>query len=104
MKRPQLVELLQRVRANHPESRLMIAGSQALYGTVRVAPAVVELSIEADLLLVREAFQSRAGIEDEFSERCSIRAFASSPLYLPASRASVRVFLPTRSQTGSASW
>ena len=55
MKRPQLVELLQRVRANHPESRLVIAGSQALYGTVRVAPAVVELSIEADLLLVREA-------------------------------------------------
>src|SRR5438105_9853067 len=40
----------------------------------------------------------------EFLERCSIRAFASSPLYLPASRASVRVFLPTRSQTGSASW
>ena len=48
MKKQQVVELLQRVRDHHEEVRLIVAGSQALYGTVQTAPAVVELSIEAD--------------------------------------------------------
>ncbi len=74
MKRPQLVELLLRVRAKQPAARLIVVGSQALYGTVREAPAVVELSIEADLLLVREAFQARAEIEEQFGMDSSFQA------------------------------
>src|ERR1041384_1117629 len=66
MKRPQLIELLQRIRQNQAEPRLIVAGSQALYASITDAPAVVEFSIEADLLLVREAFQARAGIEAVF--------------------------------------
>ena len=66
MKRPQLIELLQRIRAIHPAPRFIVAGSQALYGRVASVPAVVEVSMEADLLLVREAFQARADIDQHF--------------------------------------
>ena len=85
MKRPQLVELLQRIRASHSETRLIIAGSQALYGTIRSAPAVVELSIEADLLLIREAFQARSEIEQHFGMNSPFQAevgFYAHPLGL----------------------
>src|SRR5439155_4548776 len=66
MKRPQLVELLRRIRSEHSAVRLIVAGSQAIYATMAVAPAVVEVSLEADLLLVREAFEARAAIETAF--------------------------------------
>ncbi len=66
MKKPQLIELLQRIRAIHAAPRLIVAGSQALYGAVASAPPIVEFSMEADLLLVGEAFQARADIDQHF--------------------------------------
>jgi hypothetical protein len=86
MKRPQLIELLQRIRATQAEPRLIVAGSQALYASTNDAPAVVEFSIEADLLLVREAFQARAEIESSFGMDSAFQAevgFYAHPVGLP---------------------
>ena len=74
MKRPQLIELLQRIRASQAETRLIVAGSQALYASTGTAPAVVEFSLEADLLLVREAFPARADIETNFGMDSAFQA------------------------------
>lgn len=74
MKRPQLVELLRRIRSSPINARLIIAGSQALYGKVDSVPEVVQMSIEADLLLVREDFQARADIEDRFGMNSEFQA------------------------------
>jgi len=85
MKRPQLIELLQRIQASHPDTRLIVAGSQALYATVPSAPAVVELSIEADLLLIQEAFQARFAIEQHYGMDSPFQAetgFYAHPLGL----------------------
>jgi hypothetical protein len=74
MKRPQLIELLQRIRTSHPETRLIVAGSQAFYAFTGTAPAVITFSIEADLLLVREAFAARADLETNFGMDSAFQA------------------------------
>jgi hypothetical protein len=66
MKQHQLHELLGSVVARHPSVRLILAGSQALFGHLTSVPPVVEQSIEADLLLAGEAFKARQQIEEEF--------------------------------------
>ncbi len=66
MKRLALLDLLQRLQERQPAVRIILAGSQALYAHSESAPEFVELSMEADLLLVREAFPARADIEAEF--------------------------------------
>jgi hypothetical protein len=66
MKKRQLTELLSRVVARHPTIRLIVAGSQALYGHFSSVPSVVEQSLEADLLLTGESFSVRRQIEEEF--------------------------------------
>ena len=66
MKKHQLHELLGSVVARYPSVRLILAGSQALFGHLASVPSVVEQSIEADLLLTDEAFKARQQIEDEF--------------------------------------
>jgi Nucleotidyltransferase of unknown function (DUF6036) len=74
MKRPQLIELLQRIRSNHPVTRLIVAGSQALYATARSVPECVQFSIEADVLLIREAFGDRRDIEQRFGMDSAFQA------------------------------
>ena len=70
------MELLQRIRASHATTRLIVAGSQAIYGFVASAPAIVEISMEADLLLIRAAFQARAEIEEHFGMNSPFQAEA----------------------------
>jgi hypothetical protein len=76
MKRPQLNELLRRIRAIHADIPLIVVGSQALYASVESLPAVAEISMEVDLLLVREAFQARAHIEQCFGMDSSFQSEA----------------------------
>lgn len=66
MKKHQLGELLRAVANEHPTARLVLGGSQALHGHVFSVPSLVELSMEADLLLTGEAFKARRQIEDLF--------------------------------------
>jgi len=58
MKKQQLNELLSSVVARLPSARIILAGSQALYGHLSSVPSVVEQLIEADLLLTGESFKA----------------------------------------------
>src|ERR1051325_4816885 len=66
MKTNQLHDLLAGIVRRNPGVRLILAGSQALYGHTQFVPDIVKMSMEADLLLTGDAFRARRDIEGEF--------------------------------------